>query len=582
MNTRVRVRCAAVATTLLIAALISATSGAQQVSADLVLRGATLWAGVDGGTTRGGVAVLHGRIVAVGSDDEVAAWVGPTTRAIDLDGAMVVPGFIDNHVHFSSAARLLLGINLLDIADEAGLVEAVRAADVRMPAGAWLTGGDWSAYQKWPQGTERPLDDDVPLFEPHRSMVDAFTVDRPMLLSRFDRDVWFANGAALAAAGLSAATPDPQGGTFGRNPDGSLTGVLWGTAVSMVRAAMPEPSHAQRVAETRTALQRVRENGVTTFHDMSPTYQLRIYQELLARDELTARVHYRPMISDYRRIADLGIMSGFGSPWIKLGAVKGHIDGIMGNTSALFEDPYAHQPDSRGMLRDVMFPEGNLQRLMNEADAAGIQITVHAIGDAANTMVLDMVEEMIATNCVRDHRFRVVHAQVLHPRDVPRFKELDVIAEVQPFHAIDDMRWMEQRIGDRSQGAYNFRSLLDSGATLSFGSDWPGTNAAWYPISPVLGIYAAVTRKTINGTPDGGWFPEERVGVEDSLRAYTVNNAYAGFEEDEKGTLEIGKLADITVLDRDLLTIPADEIKDARVLFTIVNGEIVFAAERDS
>ncbi len=567
----------------LIASLVAVTSvrGALPAppAADLVLRNATLWTGVGGGTEVGSVALLHDRIVAVGEDAEVGQWIGPDTRVLDLNGAMVVPGFIDNHVHFSSAARLLLGVNLLDVDDEASLATAVRAADSRMPEGAWLAGGDWSAYQQWPQGAERPRAGDIQLFEPHRRMVDAFTATRPMLLSRFDRQAWFANGAALEAAGIGDDVADPPGGSFGRDEDGKLNGMLWGTAAAAVRAAMPEATHAQRVAETHAALQRIRENGVTTVHDLSPSYQLRIYQELLARDELTVRVHYRPMISDYRRLADVGVMSGFGDAWIKLGAVKGHIDGIMGNSSALFREPYDHQPDSRGQLRDVMFPEGNLQRLMNEADAAGLQITVHAIGDAANEMLLDMVEEMVEANGERDRRFRVVHAQVLHPRDIPRFKQLDLIAEVQPFHAIDDMRWMEQRIGDRAQGAYNFKSLLDSGATLSFGSDWPGTNAAWYPISPVLGIYAAVTRKTVNGAPEGGWFPEQRIGIEDALRAYTVNNAFAGFEERDKGTLEVGKLADITVLDRDLLSIPADEIKEAKVLYTIVNGRIVFAAE---
>jgi len=579
MNTHTvarRLGLALVASLVVVASVRAATPGPP--SATLVLRHATLWTGVGSGTEAGSVALLHGRIVAVGHDSEVAQWIGADTEVIDLDGAMAVPGFIDNHVHFSSAARLLLGVNLLDVDNEASLVAAVREADARMPQGAWLVGGDWSAYQRWPQGAERPREGDIELFEPQRSMIDEFTAARPMLLSRFDRQAWFANGAALAAAGIADDEPDPPGGAFGRDANGQLTGMLWGSASAAVRAAMPEPSHAQRVAETHAALQRIRENGVTTVHDMSPGYQLRIFQELLARDELTVRVHYRPMISEYTRLADVGVMSGFGNSWIRLGAVKGHIDGIMGNSSALFREPYEHQPDSRGRLRDVMFPEGNLQRLMNEADAAGLQITVHAIGDAANEMLLDMVEEMVEVNGERDRRFRVVHAQVLHPRDIPRFEELDLIAEVQPFHAIDDMRWMEQRIGDRAQGAYNFKSLLDSGATLSFGSDWPGTNAAWYPISPVLGIYAAVTRKTVNGTPEGGWFPEQRIGVEDALRAYTVNNAFAGFEEEDKGTLEVGKLADLTVLDRDLLSIPADEIKEAQVLYTIVDGRIVFAA----
>lgn len=549
------------------------------LAADMVLRGGLVWTGLEPGTRPGSVAILNGRIVAVGDDDVVAATIGPRTRVVDLDGAMVLPGFIDTHVHFSSAGRLLLGANLLDVDNEDSFVQAVRAAHERMPAGSWLLGGDWSAYQRWPKGAERPLEGELELFAPHRRMVDGFTADRPMLLSRFDREAWFANGAALAAAGVDGDTADPAGGRIERDTDGTPTGLLWGSAVELVRPAVAEPSHEQRVAETRAGLQRIRENGVTAVHDMSPLWQLRIYQELLAGGELTARIHFRPGLDSYERLAEAGIMAGFGSPWIRLGAVKGHVDGIMGNSSALFEEPYDHQPDSRGRLRDIMFPEGNLQRRMNEADAAGLQITVHAIGDAANRMLLDHVEEMVRVNGERDRRFRVVHAQVLAPRDIPRFGALDLVAEVQPYHAIDDMRWMEARIGNRARTAYAFKSLLEAGALLSFGSDWPGTNAAWYPISPLLGIYAATTRQTLGGAPEGGWFPEERIGVEEALRAYTVNNAWAGFEERDKGTLEPGKLADITVVDRDLLAIDPAAIRDARVLYTIVDGRIVYAAE---
>ena len=550
-------------------------------AAELVIRGGRLWRGVGSGTTAGAGAVLHGRIVAVSEQGAgLDAWIGPDTHVIDVDEeALVLPGFIDTHVHLSSAGRLLLGVNLLDAQEEAGFVAAVRAAHERMPPGAWLLGGDWSAYQRWPKGADRPIEGPLELFEPHRRMVDPFTADRPMLLSRFDRQVWFANGAALAAAGIDEDTPDPPGGEFGRDPDGSLTGILRGTAVDLVRRAVPEPSHAQRVAETRAALRRIRENGVTAVHDMSPAWQLRIYQELLQAGELTTRVHYRPPLDQYRRLADLGLIAGFGGPWIRLGAVKGHVDGIMGNSTALFFEPYEHRPDSRGRLRDVMFPEGNMQRLLLAADAAGLQISVHAIGDAANHLLLDMVEEMVRRNGDRDRRFRVVHAQVLAPRDIPRFGQLGLIAEVQPYHAIDDMRWMQQRIGARARTAYAFKSLQEAGAVLSFGSDWPGTNAAWYPISPLLGIYAATTRQTLTGTPAGGWFPEERIGVEEALRAYTINNAYAGFEEEDKGTLEVGKLADITIVDRNLLQIDPSEIKDVRVLYTIVDGRVVFSAE---
>jgi hypothetical protein len=287
-------------------------------------------------------------------------------------------------------------------------------------------------------------------------------------------------------------------------------------------------------------------------------------------------------LSDWERVRDHiaaeripAVEGGWGDDVIRLGGLKGWVDGIMGNSTALFFEPYRHQPDSVGTLRDVMFPEGNLYRLIKGADAAGFTVTVHAIGDKANRILLDTYQRVFEENPPRDRRFRVVHAQVVAPADVARFGALGLVAEVQPYHCIDDMRWMEERIGARARQAYAFASLLRAGARLSFGSDWPGTNASYYPINPLLGIYAAVTRQTLEGAPAAGWFPEERVSLEAALHAFTSGNAYASFEEDAKGSIVEGHLADIAVLDRDILARPPRELLEAKVLYTIFDGRVV-------
>ena len=303
---------------------------------------------------------------------------------------------------------------------------------------------------------------------------------------------------------------------------------------------------------------------------------------------MTARVRYRPPLDRWQSMADLGIRVGFGDEWIRFGATKAWIDGIMGNSSARFYAPYTHNPDSRGIWRDIMFPferhpddpeemQSRLERLAIDADAAGIQLTVHAIGDEANGYLMDMLERIIAKNGEKDRRFRLVHAQVMTDRDIERAGQMNIVAEVQPFHTSDDMRWMEERIGrDRSRGAYAFRRLWDSGATVSFGSDSPGTNASRYYLNPMLGLYAAVTRKTLSGQPEGGWFPSEKLTIEEAIRAYTLNTAYAGFEESIKGSISAGKLADFVVLSDNLRSMNPNAIKDVSVQMTIVGGEVVY------
>jgi predicted amidohydrolase YtcJ len=317
--------------------------------------------------------------------------------------------------------------------------------------------------------------------------------------------------------------------------------------------------------------------------DMSDDTQLDIYRELHSKGELTVRVHFRPGLDRWKEMAEKGIKVGSGDEWIRLGALKGHIDGIMGTSTARFFQPYLTDPNNRGRWRPLMvndkgeFVEGKFLGYMLDADRAGLQITVHAIGDEANSVLLNYLEEIDRRNGKRDRRFRLVHAQVLAPQDFKRLGQLGIIAEVQPFHLSDDMRWMEERIGsERSKGAYAFKSIHASGAMLCFGTDWPGTSASEYPINPLLGLYAAVTRQTTSGKPDAGWFPDERINIRDAIKAYTYNTAYANFEEKIKGSIEVGKFADLTVLSKNLLQVPPKELLTTEVVYTIVNGKIVY------
>ncbi len=578
-------------------------------AADLVVKNGVIWTVDDDNPRASAIAIAGDRIVYVGNDDGVAEHIGDSTEVIDLQGRFVTPGFIDNHVHFESTGSLLYGLNLLDVSDEKTFVERIRAVDGRYAPGTWITGGDWSAYEAWSADDVgkagrivNPNDAYGNLFLPNKSMIDGFTPDRPVLVNRFDRKVYLANTAALERAGIRRGSADPAGIIVERRQNGEPTGALFNPVTAAVESTVlvqdnvralfagliPPPSREQRIAETLETWKKMASVGVTGYSDITsdPIY-VDIYRELHDRGLQTARVRYRPPLDKWQDMANLGIRIGFGDEWLRFGAVKAWIDGIMGNSSARFYEPYTHNPDSRGIWRDIMFPferspdnpedmQSRLERLALDADAAGIQLTVHAIGDEANGYLMDMLERIIARNGDRDRRFRLVHAQVMTDRDIERAGRLGIVAEVQPYHVSDDMRWMEERIGaERSRGAYAFRRLWDAGAIVSFGSDSPGTNASRYFLNPMLGLYAAVTRKTLSGKPEGGWFPLERLTIEEAIRAYTLNTAYANFEDDIKGSLEVGKLADLVVLSDNLLAMDPDGIKDVEVLLTVVGGIIV-------
>lgn len=552
------------------------------------------------------VAIRGDRIMAVGTNADINALAGTATRTIDLRGAFVSPGFNDAHVHVDSTGSLLVGANLLEIHEPAGFTAQIREAAARLPPGSWITRGDWGAYEQWQAGSAGAAGGGAAgqPFTPHRDLIDAVTPQHPVFVNRFDRSMYLANSLALKLAGITDATPSPAGGEIVKDADGRLTGILKGTAADLVRKVIPPISFEQRLVQVRAVLEEARQGGVTTIQDLTSGPQLRAYQELKRRGELTVRIMLRPTLDQVEHVAPLGIGQAFGDGWLKFIGYKAWVDGIMGSSGAMFFEPYDHDPGNKGLLRPIMRPEGrenaamnmtaaehytdyppgNLEKLLEQAIPTGLPPHIHAIGDKGNRIILDVYEKLLTKHGLvdKDHRWRVIHAQVVHPDDFPRFGRLKLVAEVNPYHVSDDMRWMEERIGARrSRGAYAFRTLKNAGAVLVFGSDSPGTNAARYFLNPVYGLYAAVSRQTLTGDPKAGWFPDERLTIEEAIEAYTKAPAWASFEEDVKGTIAPGKFADIAVFDTNLIdagrSAPASLLK-ARVLYTIVAGRIVHEA----
>ena len=597
------------ATLLVLFALVTIGFAAQQGTsgADLVLVNGRIYTVDPARPWAEAVAVRGDRIVAVGTTAEVKALAGSQARTIDLNGAFVSPGFNDAHVHIDSTGALLVGVNLLDVHEPKAFVDAVRGAASRLPAGSWITRGDWGAYEQWDAGSAglpaaARTAEKVGPFTPSRDLIDPVTPSHPVFVQRFDRSMFLANSLALQRAGITDTTPNPPNGEIVKDANGRLTGILEGSAADLVRKVIPAIPWEQRLVQVRAVLKEAREGGVTTMQDLTSAEQLRAYQELQRRGELTSRIMLRPTLDNVVHTRALGISRGFGDDWLKFIGYKAWVDGIMGSSGAMFFQPYDHDPKNKGLLRPIMspegqpgaamnmtaqqhytdFPPGNLEKLIEQAIATGMPPHVHAIGDKGNRIILDIYEKLLARHELTnsDHRWRVIHAQVVHPDDFARFGRLKLVAEINPYHVSDDMRWMEERIGrDRSRGAYAFRTLKDAGAVLIFGSDSPGTNAARYFLNPVYGLYAAVSRQTLKGEPKEGWFPNQRLSIEEAIEAYTKGPAWASFEEDVKGTIEPGRLADLAVFDSNLVevgkTAPANLLQ-AKVLYTIAGGRVVF------
>jgi predicted amidohydrolase YtcJ len=534
---------------------------AAQSTADLVLLNGKLWTVNDAQPQAEAIACRAGRIIAIGSTAEIRRWIGAGTRVIDLQGKRVVPGFNDAHVHFYTGGTHLASVQLRDARTEAEFRERIRAFAARSPKGRWILGGDWD-HENW-----------TPPRLPTRQLIDAVTPDNPVFSNRLDGHMALANSLALKLAGITRETPDPPGGTIVRDARGEPTGVLKDAAMTAVNRVIPAPTDEEIAEALRAAMRYAAENGVTSVQDMSASPDVfAVYQKLLAAGELTVRVYAHQPLPQWQHLARIGLRAGFGNDKLRLGALKGFADGSLGSTTALFYEPYLDAPGTAGLPSDEMIPESKMLSNILGADRASLHIAVHAIGDKANRAILDMFAEAERQNGARDRRFRIEHAQHLRLEDIPRFARQKVIASMQPYHAIDDGRWAENRIGpERAKGTYAFRAFLDAGAVLAFGSDWFVA-----PLDPLMGIYGAVTRRTLDGQRPGGWVPEQKISVAEAVRAFTLGSAYASFEERSKGSIEVGKLADLAVLSEDIFAINPVEIEKTRVVMTIFDGRVIY------
>lgn len=538
------------------------TTAQSQPAADLIITNARIWTGDKSHPKADAVAILGDRIVAVGSSAEADAWHGARTKVIDAHGKFLLPGFNDSHVHFAEGGRQLDAVQLTDVTSAQEFVRRIAERAKTTPKGEWILNGDWDET-KWNPPTL-----------PTKEMIDPVTPDTPVFVSRYDGHMALANSVAIKLAGVTAATPDPPGGQIVRDAQGNPTGAFKDAAESLIDKIIPPPNHEQRVRAIQRALTHAASLGVTSVQNMSADYaDIAVYAELLDRGELTTRIYAAPLISDGAADqAKIGIRHAFGSSYLRIGAVKGFADGSLGSRTAYFFEPFSDQPDNRGLLAGDMHPISAMRDRMMTADAAGIQLCTHAIGDAAISAVLDLYSEVVKAHGEADRRMRIEHAQHMAAKDFDRFAQLHVIASMQPYHAIDDGRWAEARIGhDRASRTYAFRTFLNHGVRLAFGTDWDVA-----PLNPMFGLYAAVTRATLDGKNPNGWFPEQKLTVAEAVEAYTMGSAYAEFQEKEKGSIAPGKLADMVILSNDIFSIDPVKIRDVKVLTTIVGGRIVW------
>ena len=528
--------------------------------ADLVITGGVVWTGLSSGEPQpGAVAVRGGRILAVGDTAAVRRYVGGETQVLSARGGLIMPGFSDGHTHFINGGFQLASVDLRDAATPQEFIRRLKAYAQKLKPGEWITGGDW----------DHTLWKGAPL--PRREWIDSVTPNNPVFVDRLDGHEALANSAAIRAAGVTKDTPTPLGGEILRDPrTGEPIGIFKDQALGLIGKAVPEPGPEQRDSALARALAYAASLGVTATSHVSASWaDLASYRRLEKAGRMTLRVALYLDLSDWRAVADTIRRSGLGDDWVKIGGLKGYVDGSAGSRTAYFFEPYA---DSAGYAGLMQYAEPDLRSWVGNGDSAGLQVTVHAIGDRANAIILDIYDSVARVHGARDRRFRVEHAQHLRPQDIPRFGRLGVIASMQPYHAIDDGRWVEGRIGPvRIKTTYAFRTLLGTGAKLGFGSDWTVA-----PLDPILGIYAAVTRRTLDGKNPNGWVPEQKITLGEALRAYTEGNAYATFNEGKWGTLAPGYYADLVVVDRNLFTVPPDSLDRARVSYTIVGGKVVY------
>ena len=528
---------------------------------DTVYLNGNFWTGDARQAKAEAVAIASGNIVALGSTADIRKLATDKTRVVDLKGGHVVPGFIDNHVHFINGGLALDQVDLRDAATPAEFSRRIAQAAAKLPKGRWIKDGNWD-HELWNGQL------------PTRDWIDKDTPETPVFVSRLDGHMALANSVVLKLAGIDAKTPDPAGGTIVRDKSGRPTGVLKDTAMSLVTKVMPPTSDDELEQALNRAMEHAASLGVTQVHDMGGLEDFRVlelYRRTRQQDKLRLRIYSFVPLADEQQAVTFKQRNGAGDAWLRWGGVKGFVDGSLGSTTAWFHRPYDDEPNTSGLT--MVDPE-QLRTQIVAADKAGLHVAVHAIGDRANDWLLGAYAKIEQAGPKKDWRFRIEHAQHLTPAAIKQFGPLGVVASMQPYHAIDDGRWAEKRIGaERLKGTYAFRSLIDAGAHLTFGSDWPVA-----PLDPLTGIYAAVTRRTLDGANPNGWQPQEKITVAEALRSYTAENAWAGFQENKVGVLKPGALADFAVLSKDLFTTPPNEITNIKVVRTVVGGKDVFVA----
>lgn len=539
---------------------ISCQSTSKNEKADLVLRNGLMWTVNPNQPWAEAVAIKGNRIFKVGSFSEIETVIGDEAEVIDLEGAFVLPGFIDSHTHFLDGGFSLSRVQLREAETMDEFVGRIEKKAGELGKGAWILNGNWD-HQRF----------DPPEL-PKKEWIDPVTPDNPVCVNRLDGHMVLANSVALQLAGISRDTQQPEGGEIVKDPrTGEPTGILKDAAMDLVLRHVPDPAIEEKMTAAEAALKYANSFGVTSIHDMGYTSNFEVYKELLNQNRLSARLKVYIPIASIDHLTEKEKKAFSDGDLLKIAGLKGFVDGSLGSSTALFYDPYTDDPEKRGLLAADMFPEGVMFERLLSADRNGLQVAIHAIGDEANHIILGLFEEVIERNGKRDRRWRIEHAQHLIPGDFERFGKLRVIASVQPYHAIDDGRWAEYKIGvGRARYTYAFKSLLESGAVLAFGSDWTVA-----PIDPLTGIYAAVTRQTLDGDDPDGWFPEQKISMEEAIRGYTLSAAYTEFAEHLKGSLEEGKLADLVILDQNLFEISPDRILDTRVIMTILDGKII-------
>ncbi len=514
------------------------------------------------------IAVSGHRILAVGRDNEIRQLAGPHTKILDLGDRRLIPGVNDAHVHFFWGGQGLASVQLRDVTSRQQFQQRIAEYARSRPAGEWIAVGNWDE-QKW-----------NPVELPTHDWIDAVTPENPVWVNRSDGHMTLANALAMKLAGISKNTPDVPGGVIVRDKEGNPTGIFKDAAKDLVERVIPLPTDAQVDAALLAAQQYALDNGVTSVQDMGFTgahgadlqaLVVRGYQRLIAGGKWKVRVSARFPLSAYRRVSDLGITTNFGNDTLVIGSLKAFADGSLGSGTAWFFQPFDDEPNNSGAPTDELAHAETFFANLKAADQGGLAIATHAIGDRANKTILDLYARLERENGPRDRRLRIEHAQHLRPEDIPRFAQLKVIASVQPYHAIDDGRWAEKRIGHkRAETTYAFRSLLDAGTTLAFGSDWFVA-----PINPFEGIYAATTRRTLDGKNPNGWIPAQKISVAEAVHAYTVGSAYAESQDKIKGSIEAGKLADFVVLSQDIFHLDPVQIQKVKPEVVVVGGEIV-------